>query len=250
MRTTGRSYFVSFVSLCLISAGAGAALKAATMAVPADFESRVERHVVTGFGGANRGQYSVGEFGGEFTRSESRLAVFDPVFAKNSGTSSFSLGGPGIAGAVSASCTFAEGVATIGVVTFDPKKLAYQCAIARDGNDDFGRLTIGSPRPASFKERMLAQSIRVGAAEVDGLAVGIRSAHEYAGSRLRSATPVGYLFSIDDAVVGGVELTGTDPVILMASDAAPEMRQATLVVALSLAVFRDPADSALGDSLP
>jgi hypothetical protein len=235
----------------VVSLTAGASLlfglETAAMKLPPDFAAVAERLPAKGYGGANRGRFEIGDFHGEFTRIESRLAVFDPLYASNRGKSSFTLEGPGIDGPIGAECGFKQNVVTVGVVTLDAKKLAYVCEIVGGSGQSIGSLTLGEPKPAGFKERLLARERRLGEAQVDSIRIGIESVHEYDRSKLGSQTPVGYLLFLDSKIVGAIELTDANPTFLFHAEVAPEIRRATLVAALGLSVLRDPAESALAD---
>src|SRR5262245_47245989 len=78
------------------------AQREARMELPDDLAKRVERQSAEGFGGRNKGDYTLGEVVGEFTRIESRWAIADPLYAQNRGQSSFTLAGPGFAAPVAA----------------------------------------------------------------------------------------------------------------------------------------------------
>lgn len=231
----------------LAAAATAAALEVARMKLPAEL-SGVERVQAQGYGGKNRGRYELGALRGDFTRIESRFAVFDPLYAANRGKSSFTVEGSGLDDdSVAAECTFKERVITVGVLTFDAAKLAYVCEI-RDGRGaTLGNLTLGEPQPAGFKERVLARAERRGRAEIDGVGIDIASVHHYEGSRLSSQTPVGYLLLHGARAVAALELTDSDPTLILSRDASAEVRRATLVTALGLSVLRDPASSTLGD---
>lgn len=218
------------------------AQRAARMELPDDLVARVERLSAEGFGGRNEGSYTLGEVAGEFTRIESRWAVADPLYAQNRGRSSFTLSGPGFDSSVAATCEMRRASVTVGVITFDPDKMTYQCDLA--GGSQL--LVLGEPKPENLRARMLARADRRGEATFGGVTLGVRSVHRYAGSRLQAPMPVGYLLEIGDRAVGAVELTDVDPAVyLPAGDA--QVRAAVLVTALALAVLRDPATSALED---
>lgn len=225
---------------------AAAALETARMRMPEDLGTETVRWQAKGYGGANRGHFTLGDWHGAFTRIESRFAVFDPLYAVNRGHSSFTLEGPGVDGSMSAQCTFRERVVTVGVLTFDAKKLAYVCDIA-GGSGNVGSLTLGEPKPEGFKERMLARAARQGLAELGEVRIDIESVHHYEGTRLSSQTPVGYVLKHESRTVAALELTDSNPTFVLAAGASPEVRHAALVAALGLSVLRDPASSMLGD---
>jgi hypothetical protein len=222
-----------------------AAQREARMELPDDLAARVERLSVEGFGGRNEGNYTLGELGGEFTRIESRWAVADPVYAQNRGKSSFSLSGPGLASSVAGTCEMRRASVTVGIVTFDPDKMTYQCDLA--GSSEAPLLVLGQPKPDNFRARVLARAERRGEARFGGVTLAVQSVHRYDGSRLQSQTPVGYLLAIGDRAVGAVELTDVDPAVYLPAAEAADVRAAVIVTALALAVLRDPATSALED---
>jgi len=233
--------------LAAIVAGAAGAAETARMQLPQELAASAERHAISGIGGRNRGEYRLGSGGGSFVRIESRFAVLDPLFEANRGRSSFTLAGQEFSTTLAGECSFKENVVNVGVLTFDAKKLAYVCTIS-SGNGAFdGSLTLGEPKPRNMRERVLAQAIRVGSADVGSIRVGIESVHRFEGSRIVSDVPVGYTLSLDDRIVGAVELTDVNPTIILASGVEVAERHAVLAAALGVAVLRDPANSALGD---
>jgi hypothetical protein len=224
-----------------------AAQRSARMALPDGLTERVERFTAEGFGGLNKGHYQLDRFEGEFTRIESRWAIADPLYAQNRGQSSFTIEGPGFEQPVSATCEMRRGTVQIGVVTFDPEKMTYECEFARGGQTLDARLVLGEPRPDNWRARVLARSDRRGELLFDGLSIAVRSVHGYEGSRLTAPTPVGYVLAVDDKDVGAVELTDVNPTVLLPVGEPPDVRTAALLASLALAVLRDPADSALAD---
>jgi hypothetical protein len=223
------------------------AFEIARMRLPPELAADAERVEASGYGGANRGRYALGDLRGDFLRIESRFSVFDPLYTANRGKSSFTLERQGNGKSVAADCSFRERVVTVGVLTFDAEKLAYVCEISDDTGAALGNLTLGEPKPDGFKERVLARAVRRGLAEIGGVRIDIASVHHYEGSRISSQTPVGYVLVHDTHTVGALELTDSDPTFIFHRGASPEVRRATLIAALGLSVLRDPANSALGD---
>lgn len=221
-----------------------ATAETARMRLPDDLAPRVERLSVEGFGGRNEGSYTLGALAGEFTRIESRWAVVDPLYAQNRGQSSFTLSGPGFDSALAAACEMRRASVTVGVITFDPDKMTYQCDLA---GGESPLLVLGEPKPENLRARVLAVADRRGEARFGGVTLGIRSVHHYAGSRLQAPAPVGYLIEIDGRAIGAVELTDVDPVFYLPTAEAADVRAAAIVTGLALAVLRDPATSALED---
>src|SRR5262245_47025592 len=122
-----REGFRVFVGLAALAALPLAAQREARMALPDDLATRVERLRADGFGGRNEGDYTLGDAAGEFTRIESRWAIADPLYAQNRGRSSFTLSGAGFDSPVAATCEMRRAAITVGVITFDPEKMTYQC---------------------------------------------------------------------------------------------------------------------------
>lgn len=241
-------YVATFASVASLVVFASLARDAARMELPADLATRTERLEATGFGGANRGRYSLGVFTGEFTRIESRFALFDPLYAASSAKSSFTVVGPEVDTPFSAECGMRETTVTLGVITFDPSKMTYQCSFQQSSTAlSDASLVLGEPKPEGMRARLLAKAERRGEAAILGQRIGIQSVHKFAGSKLQSPTPVGYLLLHEDSAVGAIEVTDVNPTILLPTNAAPELRQSVLLTALALAVLRDPENSALGD---
>ena len=238
---------VGFVALAAPFASPVFGLKTAAMKVPPELAADAIRLPVSGFGGKNRGEFTIGDFSGEFTRIESRLAIFDPAYASSRGTASFAIAGPGIDGRLRADCSFKENVVTLGVVTFDSKKLAFVCELDSSSGGTVGRVVLGEPRPEGFKQRLLARAARTGAAEIGATRLELASVHEYEGSRFKSQTPTGYVVTSNASVVGALELTDVNPTIFVASSLSDDDRRSTMLAALAVSLLRDPAVSTLGD---
>jgi hypothetical protein len=222
-------------------------LKTAEMKLPPGFDERAQRFPVRGYGGANKGRFTVAEYGGDFTRIELRLAVFDPLFARNYGSASYSLSGAGLEQPVGAECRFKQNAVTVGVVTFDPRKFIFDCELWSKGSEPAGRLSLGEPKKEGLKQKLLAQATRRGVAELDNIPVSIESVHAYAGTRIQAPTPTGYLFSRDTVVVGALELTDLNPTVYLADSLAGSERLSVLRAAIAVSLLRDPAESPLGD---
>lgn len=244
--TVLRSTFC-FLMLFLMPVEAVPALATAQMELPEALRSDTERLPIVGYGGRNKGGYQLGPYRGEFTRVETRWALADPLFAAQRAKSSFTIEGPGFEMPVAAECGMKKNVVTVGIVTFDPKKMVYQCTFERAGGLMNARFLVGQPKPDTMRARFLAWAIRQGEAEIDGLRIGIRSVHKYANTKFQSPTPVGYLLEIGERPVAAVELTDTNPTLFMPKAEPAATRDALLLAAMALSVLRDPADSALGD---
>ena len=231
----------------LLASVSAFALPTARIELPAGLAAQAERLPIAGFGGYNKGDFRMTGYHGEFTRGESRLGIMDPLFVRNKGRSSFTLRESGEAELIAADCEFVRKTLTIDVVTFDPKKMAYQCEFRRDGNLLGARLVIGHPKPRGMKERFLAMDARRGESNIFDQHLLIESLHKYENSKFQSSAPIGYVLSRDGQAIAALELTDVNPTIIVATDLSSELRRSAIASALALAVLRDPANSALED---
>jgi hypothetical protein len=231
-----------FIAVATVSLAGCAAIQPARMVVPPALQG-VGQIGITGIGGGRSGSFVAGDFSGEFRRSDERLAFFDPVFEHRSGGTSFVVRGPGINGAIEAKCRMRERTVTLGILSFETDPMAYRCRFTHEGRT----------LPARFEVQVHRQGIsgslrrqeRRGEIAFDQAILSIRSVHDLQGSALQMATPIGYVFESEGAVVGSVENNGI-PIIRYAPDAAPDVRRAVLLASLALGLFWDPVDSALG----
>lgn len=221
------------------------AIETARMELPADFESAAERATIEGFGGWNKGSYTFLDYRGEFARGESRLGIFDPLYVSSKGRSSFTLAGADGGEEFAADCEMKKGAVTVGIVSFDPKKMSYRCEFRRDGLLTDAQFVLGQPKYASMKERLLAKDQRRGEAVILGKHFVIESVHRYRGTKFTSQAPVGYVLRFGDDIAGAVELTDVNPTVYLTRGQEADLRQAASIVALALAVLRDPAHSAM-----
>lgn len=222
-------------------------LATAQIELPAELDASADRLPVAGFGGHNKGTFEFAGYHGEFTRGESRLGIFDPLYVANRGKSSFTLRRTGSGDSISGSCRMEKNAVTIGIVTFDPKKLSYICDIRANGAAQSATLVLGQPKAKGFKQRFLAKDLRHGELQLHGHYLTMESVHNYKGTSLGSQSPLGYLLMHGDRVIAALELTDVNPTIFVARDLAAELRESVLAGAVALAVLRDPADSALED---
>jgi hypothetical protein len=220
-------------------------LPTAQMTLPVEFEPRAERKEITGFGGHNKGTFEIEGYRGEFTRGESRFSVKKSAIVSNKGKSSFTLRDESASEIVSASCAMGKNSVTIGIVSFDPKKMTYQCDFIVGGQVVGARLALGQPRASGTKEKFFAKDLRRGESDLFGQHLLIESVHNYKESKFQSPAPVGYLILSDDKAVAALELTDVNPSLVLARDTPDELKRAVLATALALAVLRDPANSAL-----
>lgn len=249
LRIAGRTARVMAVIGLLFASLPEAALgaKGATIELPEELAAASTRIEFEGFSGYNRGRYTGAEFQGEFTRIESRLGVFDPLYVANRGKSSFTIESPDEAPLVSAECRANQRTATVRIVTLDLKKLVYQCDLGGTELVGEARFVLGEPKREGFKQKLLARDRRTGEALVHDQEIVFESVHDYAGTKLGSQTPLGYLLESDGVIVAAVDLLDWNPIVHVRDGLTESTRRAAVIVALALAVLRDPANSALED---
>ncbi len=226
----------------ILAMGGCASLSEAQMELPSNLQSASETITISGIGGGQRGSYAAGPYSGQFARSETRLAFFDPLLEMRGGSTRFSLQGGELEGLIDAKCAMRERAVTVGDISFKPKKMAYGC--------DF--LHAGRSFPARFELQeisegmggMLSKRERRGEIAMDRAVIQIRSSHRMVGSAFDSASPIGYVFEANGVPVGAVDINGT-PVLTMNESTDMAQRRAMLVSALALSIFWDPANSDL-----
>ncbi len=218
----------ALLAVCCLSA-LTACVTAAKMMVPGDLAARSDRVEVSGLGAGTQGRSNVLGQTLSFTRSASRLSLFDDLQLSDRGRVEFSLSPPGQP-AQSARCGMRQRSITLGVVNFDAKPFAFECELGG------AMLSVQEPRGGV---RTLKVE-RKGELRFDGRSVALRSVHEVQGGALPLAAPIGYVFEEGGRAVGAVEINGSRPVLLLpAGDAV--LRQRLLQASLALALLWDPA---------
>lgn len=239
-----RSLLVPLISSVLTLTLAGCAtIQPARMALAPALSDGAEVVPIVGVGGNRKGQFAAGNYSGGFHRSDTRLAVFDPLFERRSGFVRFSLAGPEINGMIDADCRVRERTVTLSVLSFEPQPMAYACTFGHEGRILPARLELQAHREGLGS--MLMKQERRGEIAFDRLVLGIRSVHALQGSPIRTSTPVGYVFERDGITVGAVERNG-GPVIRFAASADAPTRRAVLLAGIALGLVWDPAESPLG----
>lgn len=234
------SLIASLVAAAMLAACA--TVQPARMALPAGLSDH-EALPVSGIGGDRRGTFRAGEYQGTFERSDTRLAVFDPLYERRGGRTTVALFGPAGEGPVKADCSVRERTITLGIISFRPKPMSMGCAIAGDMPGSTGRLEL--QEATEGLGGMMMRHDRRGELVLAGSTLRIRSVHDLAGSPIQIGTPIGYLFEQDGRPVGAVEVNGS-PTIRISRSADAATRRAVLIGALALGLFWDPANSPLG----
>lgn len=229
-----------FTALSALALASCTGIQVARMAVPDTLAANAVTIPITGIGGGSSGTFQAGELSGRFSRSDTRLAVFDPLVERRGGTLRFSLRGPGLQDELEGDCRARERTMTLGVVTYT-QPMSFLCEFRSAGRPLAAELQLHVQREGFAGTR----EHRRGEIEMDGTVLQIRSIHDVEGSGIRLATPIGYVFEHDGAAVGAVEINGS-PVIRHDPEAAPSVRLALTVAAIALGLFWDPGESALG----
>lgn len=224
----------------ILALSACGAITPAEMRHPSELGS-AQRIAIVGIGGGTHGRYSFGAFSGGFERSEQRMTFFN-IFAKNYGHSEFVIEGPGISSTIEARCRMRERSIDVGFAEFTPNRMAYRCEFTADG------LSI----PARFELQevdgglgsALMKRERRGEIALAGEVVQIRSEHGLRKSPMRMAPPTGYVFEQHGAPIGALDLNGP-PIFFIQPNSSVDRMRVLSVAAVALAVFWDPANSAL-----
>lgn len=219
-----------------------ASIQPARMALPAALVEEPPL-VFAGMGFGQKGRFSAGPYAASFARSDTRLALFDALIERRSGTTSFALEGPGIDGAIEAECRVGERTINISVISFTPKPMAYRCRFSHQGRALPARFELQEER--SGLAGMLMRQGRRGELAFDHVVLRMTSVHRLQGSGIETGTPIGYLFEHEGRAVGAVELNGT-PSVRFAPGTDAATRRAVMIAATALGVLWDPAESALG----
>jgi hypothetical protein len=220
--------------------GGCGAITPARMALPPALETGTEKVTITGLGGAPRGEFGVAGERGSFTRSASRLALFDALYESESAVASFALAPPG---GVSSRCSMRRRTANAGLLTYEFRPMAYTCSFSGAGEPAL--LTLGEARSTGRLQSMKRE--RGGEMTLGDVRLQVRSSHALAGSKLETAAPIGYVFERDGRIVAAVEINGTEPVIIFRAGSNGNERQAVTLASLALALLWDPKETGLSD---
>jgi hypothetical protein len=202
------------------------------MSLPEAFSASASSYKVQGINGGTRGEFHLNNLPGSYSRSASRLEVFD-VYDGRSSTLSFNFDG------ILADCSAKERQLNFGDVNFSPKPMAYACDFEQSGYAPGGRLELQEarePPPGAFAQRQ-----RRGEFRYDQRLLKIRSVHSVQGSPLEVNLPIGYTFELEGRLIGAVETNGG--VTLILDDSAPaDARRAAALAALALGLLWDTGE--------
>lgn len=233
---------VTLMTLAAVVTTAGCAIAPARMALPAPLETE-QAFAFEGMTFGQQGRFEAGPYRVSYTRTDTRLALFDSVDERRSGRTSFALQGPGIEGEINADCRVAERTITLGIISFTPKPMAYQCRFFEEGRAMPARFEVQEER--SGLAGMLMRQSRRGEIDFGGVVLQIASVHRLEGSGIETSTPVGYVFEEQGVPAGAVELNGR-PTVRFDSGVDLHTRRAVMIAATALGLLWDPANSPLG----
>jgi len=199
----------------------------AQMRPPAAPPERTEATLLQGTGHGRHGAFTLADSRGSYTR-DAAYAWFGDV-AELRGSASFVASGDAITGELSGQCRSAATDAGSGSIVVRTRQMAYRCRYARDRRPIDARLVIDEPI-ALLDERR-------GHIDMNGIRIDLKSEHHLVGSSMPVASPMGYIFSVNGQVIGGIDLNGAAKRVFLPR--APELREAALAAALSLALFID-----------
>lgn len=238
------------ITLCLLSGATAAQAGSA----PEGFEavaSQGDRVDIRGLGFGQRGKFNLsnGSAAGTYQRSATSwthglgVSVGDTPkvgyrHARARARLTYTLDDGHEGGPLSADCN-AGAVArevSLGSLSIgdDVEPFGLSCVLTR-GGQVVGDLDLYAPPPKG----LMVQERREGRIRMGGQTLSLTSVHHFEGHRLPTATPLGYLLSQGDQVVGAVDVNGwrTSRLVLPRS---PELRDAALAASLVLALQWQP----------
>jgi hypothetical protein len=196
-----------------------------------------QRLELTGMGAGQRGSFRLAEGPGTFTRSANRLGIFDPLLVKHRGGGQFHLKGMGSAPDLAGSCSYREGIVSVGPVSIKPGRLVFHCDFARGGRSNGASLVIIDPAPTWGT--LHGRNERTGMIVYEGREIAVRSIHKDAGGGLPSPTALGYSFSASGREIGAVDLNGLNKTFYVPFEGLD--REAVIAASIALSTFWDPA---------
>lgn len=222
--------------LAVLVLGACGAVQPARMNLPEPLRTSTPVPV-EGMTAGQRGEFRAAGYHGQYVRSATRLEIFEDLAVFDRGRASYTLDGV-MEGPLSARCTVRQTSVTIGIVGFEPKKLAYECDFDAQGKAAGVRFTLQEARDAGTPKTLQAE--RRGRVDYGTQTLALRSVHALEGSPFPLATPIGYVFEQDGRAVGAIELNGLTPRLWLPA-ANDDTRRAAVVAAMALAILWDPA---------
>lgn len=226
----------SWLPLAAVALAACGAIQPARMQLPDPLRTSAPV-AIEGMTAGQRGEFRAAGFRGQYARSATRLEIFEDLAVFDRGRASYTLDGV-LESPLTANCTVRQTSMTIGVIGFEPKKLAYECDFVTQGRAAGVLFTLQEGRAPGTPKTLQAE--RRGRIDFRGTTLALRSVHAVEGSPLPLGNPIGYVFEQDGRAVGAVELNGLVPRLwLPAGD--DDTRRAAVAAAMALAIFWDPA---------
>jgi len=223
-----------FALLALTVFASAAAVETARMQLPDGFRDQADFFNASGFRGRQKGDFDIGPYRGEFSRKDSRLDILDSKYVSNKARTSVVLVDPDTGESATASCLQKKGSMTLKIVTFDPKKLRYECELAI--GDRTSQFMVGQAK-GTMKQKFMALDLRSGIAVFPDRDLMVRSVHDYHGSKFTSQAPVGYLIEDGERTLAGVELTDTSPSVYLLRELEPGDRYRVMLIAMTISLL-------------
>src|SRR5512135_822317 len=123
-----RPAFLATAALVLAACGV---IQPARMALPETLRAR-EPINVEGMGAGQTGTFRAGDYSGQYARSATRLELFGDFAVFDRGRATYTVNGV-TAAPLFARCTVRQTTMTVGIIGFEPKKLAYECDFSEQG---------------------------------------------------------------------------------------------------------------------
>jgi len=222
-------HVLAAVTVALL-ASACATPQPARMALPATLAAAsVEELPLQGLGGKAKGTLQVGDAGGSYERSASRLSLFE-MLGFDRGSARYTLQAPGAA-PVEAECKARQMDAQRAIVALAVRPWSVNCEWKGGA-----RLTL----KAEFMAAAGTQEARQGRFEQAGVTLELRSVHQLQGTKIPLPQAAGYTLLHEGVAVGALELTGVTPRLWRPRAGQPH-HDAVTQAALALALLWDPA---------
>ena len=229
---------IHFATLAAAAAVSGGCVREARIVLPSDVAAATEAITLSGAGAAYRGDFRLGASQGHFTRSDIEETEDGGRLVRKRGGGRFEISGPEFEGRLDGECSYRQAELDSGVVTAAVQRFAYFCGFTRNGRPADSRLVLEAvpDRPG----KLLSGITRAGEVRMEGAVLTIRAIHHFEGGRVRSGSPLGYMFHVGSRRVGAIDINRS-PKVVYAPRSGPE-RQAVLAAGVALALLRDPGE--------
>lgn len=192
---------------------------------PVDAIDQVE---MTGIDLRDAGSFNVAGNRGNFVRGDARFRSGAAIV--HEGDVAFALAGRDVEGRVDADCGHSAIDIGSDSLSIRSSPVTFRCQFLRNGAPIDARLEINEKRALGDR--------REGVIFYRGHRIALRSVHDSPQLRVRSGTPLGYMFLMEEREIGGVDINDSSQRVYLPRD--PALREAALVAAIALTLFQDP----------